>query len=439
MRFTPTPQASRNKPSSEPWVLQRQAEVYERMARFTPTICLRQDQHQANRGWLLEVASCERLFGGLNGLLNTVWESLDGLEYPVYLGRHATATGAWWISKHKAAERHADWLEQDTCPALDDLPVQALDAPLHTLQTWEQCGFHTLAQLMNLPRDGFIQRFGNTLRGELDSGFGLQHRDAPALLVHAPTEFFEQREELPFHTQQHEALLRHAERLLKRLEDWLNARQEHTRALHWTFEEAHAQIELPLRSANPMHQAKDWLHLLKHRLQRLPFTDDVRHVLLRCEHTEPWQTHSLSLFPSATETETHWDSTCDLLRARLGEQAVLFAHTAPDPRPEHSLQFKPTPAQASQRKVPTALPGSTPRPLWLLPQARAVQGALPSWTLNSRWQLLSGPERVDYGWWDNTPCQRDYYCAMNPQRSMVWIYRDLQMDPPQWYWHGVFA
>lgn len=413
--------------------------MYARLERFTPTICLRQDQHQANRGWLLEVASCERLFGGLDGLLNAVWESLCGLEFPVCLGRHTTATGAWWLCKGHAVQQHADWMEQDSTPALETLPVEVLDAPPQTLQTLEQCGFHTLAQLMSLPRDGFIQRFGNTLRGELDSGFGLQHPDAPVLKIHTPVECFEHREELPFHTQQQDAVLRHAERLLKRLEDWLNTRQQHTRALHWTFEQAHEQVELALRSAQPMHQANGWLHLLKHRLQRLPFTDDVRHVRLRCEQTEPWKTHSLNLFPSAAETETHWDNTCDLLRARLGEQAVLFAHTAPDPRPEHSLQFEQTPTHNTRHKQPAVLPGSTPRPLWLLAQARALQGGPPSWTANSPWQLLSGPERVNYGWWDDTPCQRDYYCALNPQRSMVWIYQDLQTTPHQWYWHGVFA
>ena len=141
VRFTPTPQASRNKPSSEPWVLQRQTEVYARLERFTPTICLRQDQHQANRGWLLEVASCERLFGGLDGLLNAVWESLCGLEFPVCLGRHATATGAWWLCKGHAAQQHAEWMEQDSTPALETLPVEVLDARCKPCRPGNNAGF----------------------------------------------------------------------------------------------------------------------------------------------------------------------------------------------------------------------------------------------------------------------------------------------------------
>ena len=89
------------------------------------------------------------------------------------------------------------------------------------------------------------------------------------------------------------------------------------------------------------------------------------------------------------------------------------------------------------------------RPAWLLPEplALADRDALP--LLQGRpLQLLSGPERIETGWWDGAGVARDYYIAQNDDGSLVWVFRSRlpaaqvapgAHDEPLWHLHGLFA
>jgi protein ImuB len=71
---------------------------------------------------------------------------------------------------------------------------------------------------------------------------------------------------------------------------------------------------------------------------------------------------------------------------------------------------------------PPALP--LHRPVWLLPEPLplAEQRSLP--LLEGRpLLLLSGPERIEAGWWDGALAARDYFIAQAVDGSLVWVYR----------------
>ena len=38
--------------------------------------------------------------------------------------------------------------------------------------------------------------------------------------------------------------------------------------------------------------------------------------------------------------------------------------------------------------------------------------------------LLSGPERIETGWWDSALAGRDYFIAAAADGALVWIYRE---------------
>ncbi len=64
------------------------------------------------------------------------------------------------------------------------------------------------------------------------------------------------------------------------------------------------------------------------------------------------------------------------------------------------------------------------RPVWLLPEPLplAERNALP--LLGGQpLQLLSGPERIETGWWDGEPAARDYFIALAADSSLVWVWR----------------
>ena len=72
------------------------------------------------------------------------------------------------------------------------------------------------------------------------------------------------------------------------------------------------------------------------------------------------------------------------------------------------------------------------RPLWLFAEPRPLGGEPASAEL----KLLSGPERIESGWWDGEEIGRDYFVGRDAQGAEVWLYRDRG---GQWFVQGVFA
>ncbi|MEJ8837538.1 hypothetical protein [Ramlibacter sp. AN1133] len=64
--------------------------------------------------------------------------------------------------------------------------------------------------------------------------------------------------------------------------------------------------------------------------------------------------------------------------------------------------------------------------------------------------LLSGPHRLEGGWWHRLPdagggttaqnVVRDYWVALSQHAGVLWIFQTrLGEDKSAWYLHGVFA
>jgi protein ImuB len=141
------------------------------------------------------------------------------------------------------------------------------------------------------------------------------------------------------------------------------------------------------------------------------------------------------------------------LRARLGEDAVLGLTRVADHRPERAwrtckpgdggarLQLGPrrprTEGNLPRFPSVTSLP-PLGRPLWLLAQPRALTVSADAPCYDGRLTLLSGPERIESGWWDGHDVMRDYFVACNPDEALLWIYRDRNAHAG-WFLHGFFA
>jgi hypothetical protein len=52
--------------------------------------------------------------------------------------------------------------------------------------------------------------------------------------------------------------------------------------------------------------------------------------------------------------------------------------------------------------------------------------------------LVSGPERIESGWWDGGDMTRDYYIARAADGAQWWIYRECGALR-RWFVHGCFA
>jgi protein ImuB len=75
--------------------------------------------------------------------------------------------------------------------------------------------------------------------------------------------------------------------------------------------------------------------------------------------------------------------------------------------------------------------------LWLLhePTELAAQRGRPRH--HGPLALLSGPERIESGWWDEADVERDYYVARDPHGALLWIYRACASR--RWFLHGFFG
>ena len=135
------------------------------------------------------------------------------------------------------------------------------------------------------------------------------------------------------------------------------------------------------------------------------------------------------LFPTRASEAEGLVRLLERLRARLGDGQVQRLQPLADHRPERASRSVPAQGRvpatgATVGRRPSASPLPHHRPAWLLPEPLplAERGALP--LLEGRpLQLVSGPERIEAGWWDGAPAVRDYFIAQAEDGSLVWLYR----------------
>jgi protein ImuB len=84
--------------------------------------------------------------------------------------------------------------------------------------------------------------------------------------------------------------------------------------------------------------------------------------------------------------------------------------------------------------------------VWLIDPPEALRDGLhgPQWQGDTL-QLLSGPERLETGWWDSGFVERDYFIAQARDGMLLWIYRPRRPDieehhpTPGWFLQGRFG
>jgi protein ImuB len=311
-------------------------------------------------------------------------------------------------------------------------------------------GLHTLSDLRQLPRSGLARRFGAGLLDDLDRALGLQADPRQALVLPA---VFESRLELFARADTTEQVLHAAAVLLARLVAWAQARQ--ARVGSFTLQMQHERrrdaatpaTELQVELAEPALDAAHLQLLLRERLGRCELAAPTLELRLRCSHLVAGPAPNGELFPTRASVAEGLTRLLERLRARLGDAQVQRLEPVADHRPERASRAVPAhgiaPAVAAEA---LALAGSAlplHRPAWLLPEPLplAEREALP--LLDGQpLQLVSGPERIESGWWDGTPAARDYFIAQVADGSLVWVYRGRLPGVPgdvNWFLQGRFA
>ncbi len=402
------------------------------LMQYTPEIAAADGQ-----SLLLEVSASLSLFGGHRQLWRRVRDSVHALGFSAGMGMAPTAQAAWLFARHRSRHRRA--VKPNTMrQRLDALPFDLLPEASRHAEWLDGIGCRTLADLRRLPRTGLKRRTHAALLDALDRAYG----EAPELFdwLQAP-ESFSAAVELPYRIDDASMLLFAAQRLLAQMTGWLVARQQAvSRFVLWLeHERGRARREptpLEVVLAEPAWQEEHLTRLLKERLNRLPLAAPVIALRLEATQLSAWTPPNTQLFAEPGGTPEDYHRLLELLVARLGSDAVKLPAPCADYRPELANQWQSS--DASGAIVQTGMPTAA-RPFWLLEQPLPLVVRQHRPFYGSPLRLLSGPERIEAGWWDGALALRDYFVAQGEEGACYWVYRERDAGSARWFLHGLFG
>jgi protein ImuB len=412
---------------------------------FTPMVTLTPD-HPATV--LLEVQASLRYFGGLPKLLARLRQALAPLRHRAHIASAPTPLGAALLAEWQGGfEQGAHSTDLGALQQLlDGAPVWLLGPGREHWEALQGMGLQTLSDLRHLPRTGLARRFGEGLLADLDAAFGRRPDPREALL---PPPVFESTLELFARADTSAQVLHGAALLLARLVAWAQAQQARISAftLQMQHEPRHRgdaaeattlRIELAEPSVDPGHLQL----LLRERLARVELLAPTLDLRLSCQDIVHAEAPNGELFPNRQSQALGLTRLLERLRARLGEEQVLRIVPVADHRPERACGLQPVSAPAgAPPKMP--LPDRLPlhRPVWLLPEPVPLASRDRQPLLQGRvLQLLSGPERIESGWWDGGLVTRDYFIAADAEGALLWIFCDrLTAAATGWFLQGRFG
>ena len=416
---------------------------------FTPMVCLSPPQ-----GVLLEVNASLRCFGGHDALCDRLRAILRPLGHRIACASAPTAQGAHLLSQWQDGLHCRD--VPDLHQALAQVPTGLLASAQAHEQALQGMGLRTVGALLRLPRSGVARRFGEDLLDELDRTCG-RRPDPRVALVALPV--FDSGVEL-FARADAAAQVRHgAQVLLQRLVAWLSAKQAFVRRFtlqmkhepRWRRERQIPDMTcLEVALAQPSRDADHLQSLLDERLSRLRLPAPTLELGLQARDIVQQPPPNADLFPAPRNEREGLTRLIERLQARLGSAKVQRWRKMPDHRPEKSLrreeaepgECRGTNGHPASDVAGLGLPRS--RPAWLWHEAQALPERRAQPVLDGQaLQLVSGPERIESGWWDSGVAERDYFIAQTPQGALVWIYRNRlpweAQSPGGWFLQGRFG
>ena len=411
--------------------------------RFTPRVA------QVEEAILLEASGSLRLFGGRRPLLKLLLQSHPGLgEVTWAAGSNSLVALALLRCKLRGITASK--------PLPDSLPLHLLTAAVPHAAVLERTGTCTWGQLRDLPRAGVSRRFGAALVDALDAAFGERPESYPWEVL--PEDFDLNAELVTLATSAPDLMLA-AERLLTRLQLWLQARNRGVLALEleWTLDLRRLdgvalppKEQLQVRTAQPTQEMAHLRRLVGEHLGRAKLSAPANHLRLRSLETLPWAGMTTSLLPQDRTEGERLHQLVERLSVRLGDDNVVVPVAQDDHRPECKQAWAPAreavqgSSKANSPQQPDAL-----YPSWVLPQPLRLkmQGETPCF--GGPLRRLARLYRLETAWWDTEgPTLRDYFVARSPQAGLLWIYRERPQQLAEglatsggfdWYLQGLYA
>ncbi|MBA1288687.1 Y-family DNA polymerase [Pseudomonas japonica] len=304
---------------------------------------------------------------------------------------------------------------------LAQMPVDRIGLAKEQATALMRMGLRKVGQLLRLERAALARRFPAQLLMQLDLLQGLRPQ---AMEFFALPEGFDCRIELNFDVESTEALLFPLRRLISDLGVFLASRDGGVQRFVVHLEHAEgADTQVPVGLLTAERDPNLLFELTRGRLEPVQVTRPVRNVRLVARELPAYAPASHGLFEARLAAGQGWEQLRERLRARLGDDAVACLRYLADHRPERAWALEDTPGLALHA-------GPAPlRPGWLLPSPEPLP--------DGRWQSLSGPERIESGWWDGGDVRRDYFRLRLASGRQAWAYKAVSDD--SWWLQGWFG
>lgn len=412
---------------------------------FTPNVTTKGPQCL-----IMEVAGSLSLFGGLDVICGSIQSGLEEQGYSANMAYSSTPQAAILLAIANLSNTSLDATPYATPYATIDATLDIGPAPVHHLQVpnkvvtgLQQMGIHNLKQLLALPINGLARRFDTYFIDYLQRLIG--DKPDPQSFISPAANFYHDVTFLHDVTNM-ESLTFPINRLLGELSDFLSGRQLWISHMTWHLSHrSHGRQSFSVYLAAPANDSKMFLTLTQLKLDQINSVEEIDNIALSVKRFFPAGQESADLFAKGFQNRGQAPQTSsdqqnqllNMLTARLGPGKCFGLSEANDHRPEkawkkirlHEKDYWVSPQQKD-----------LPRPSFLLPTPKSLNVVDDIPCLAGKLELVKGPERIDFGWWDqpiDKPLARDYYIARQRDGGLLWVFKHL--DAGRWYLHGIFS
>ena len=424
------------------------------LTRFTPIVSSEWDEDDTDPPavlWL-DLTGCERLFGGITQLANMVTQALQRFNIPASIAVAPTVGSAWAFAK--TASRSQTIVDaSELHRAILPLPVTALRLHDGSLANLQNLGLTTIGDVLALPRASLAARFGPLLIRRLDQLTGALFEPLTKLVFDPPVTAL-QSCDMPIESPSQIALV--FEQLLQFVLTHLARRGHGIRTARLVLTPhpgwGRPLVKREIALSRPHRHRKTLLELIGREIERI----DCEHgfVAFRLDvpgHEAIAETQD-DLFKQPHAEQMEFDLLLQRLRGRLGSDAVIRPHLVESYLPERAWR----PARDGEATTTTFAVALPPRPLTLLPTPTELfvlcelsddrTGRPCQFTYQREVHRLVhvvGPERIAGEWWRGHRRTRDYFDVEDETGRRFWIFRVLNVQPPdcvvaRWFLHGRF-
>lgn len=415
--------------------------VLKTLRNFSPDV--EPDKNAPGTFWL-NAAGLDRLAASLGIWARRIRASLRELGFDASLAVGFSRFGTYALAR---ALRGLLVLKspEDENARIRDVPLAGLGIPPMQLAGLTQLGKRTLGDLLSLPGDGLLERFGPEVHKLRALAAGDLWDPLQPLPSEEPLEVALDLDHPEYNTLR---LTFVAKRLLNSLLRAVSARSRAVLVLEITLQcDRGASCAGEVRPAEPTLDETQLIDLVRLRFESLDVPGGVVAIRLTAK-TVPATREQLSLFSTRPRRDsTAANRALARLRAEFGEQSVVRMRLTEGHLPEAQYCFEPLshlkePAAKQDSTAEASQPGrerALVRRIYTKPiplQARPVVGPRGCHLLGLGEAPASrtfGPYIIAGGWWVKE-VEREYYFTETADGQILWVYFDRKRRC--WFLHG---